>query len=107
MNQELELQEFDSRPRSVVLSVRLDLETARRLHHMARRRGVRVSDLLREAAKAFVDREEVDSWPAVEVVGGVTFSVGRAPWPSAENVGEYGRSATRSEREWLTTATAR
>ena len=46
----LEPVDVEMRSPSVVLSVRLDDLTARRLHGIARARGVRISDLLREAA---------------------------------------------------------
>lgn len=49
----LERVDVEVRSPSVVLSVRLDEETAKQLHQLARRRHVRMSVLLREAAAAY------------------------------------------------------
>ena len=49
----LERVEVELRSPTVVLSVRLDEETAKALHALARQRGLRISDLMREAATAF------------------------------------------------------
>lgn len=47
---DLEPIDVEVRNPSIVLSVRLDGDTARALHALARRRGRRLSDLMREAA---------------------------------------------------------
>lgn len=49
-DQTLEPLDVEVRSATVVLSVRLDDATARRLRSLARQRGVRISDILREAA---------------------------------------------------------
>lgn len=51
---DLERMDVELRTPSVVLSVRLEAETARAVHDLARKRGVRMSDLLREAVSAWV-----------------------------------------------------
>lgn len=51
----LEQVDVEVRSPSIVLSVRLDEQTAKRLHGIARERGVRISDLLREAATAYAE----------------------------------------------------
>lgn len=64
VNDELERVEVEVRSPSLVLSVRLDEPTAKRLHALARQRGVRISDLLREAATAYaVAAQTVQSTP--------------------------------------------
>ena len=57
----LEPLEVEVRNASVVLSVRLDETTARRLRVIAHQRGVRISDLLREAAVAFSQHASASS----------------------------------------------
>lgn len=52
--EDLEPVDIALRSPSVVLSVRLDGDTARQLHAIARLRGSRISDVLRDAAVEFV-----------------------------------------------------
>lgn len=54
--EQLEPVEVDNRPTSVVVSVRLESDLARELTMAARTRGLRLSDVLREAARAFSAR---------------------------------------------------
>ena len=55
MSSELEPIDVELRNPTVVLSVRLDEATAKQLHRLARQRGVRMSELLRQAAGLFVE----------------------------------------------------
>ena len=66
----LEPSDVELRNPSVVLSVRLDDDTARLLHRLAKRRGVRISDVLREAAVAYATTEVSESGVPVAIVGG-------------------------------------
>lgn len=50
---DLEPGNIEVRAPSVVLSVRLDEATGRQLHALAKRRGIRISDVLREAAESY------------------------------------------------------
>ena len=50
----LEPIDIDSRPQSVVLSTRLDAALARELGALARSQGRRISDVLRDAAAAYL-----------------------------------------------------
>lgn len=59
VTEELEPLEVEVKAPTVVLSVRLDEATAKRLHAIAKRRGVRVSDVLRDAATAFGETHAV------------------------------------------------
>jgi hypothetical protein len=78
----LEPIEVVSEPASVVVSVRLDNETARRLAKAARDRGVRLSDVLREAARAYAEHEPVKYRPSMYVQGGAYVVVGSREWTS-------------------------
>ena len=65
----LELEDVEVRSPSVVLSVRLDPETAKRLHRIAREQGRRMSDVLRDAAAALAKSEGSADRPVSEVSG--------------------------------------
>ena len=67
---EMEPSEIELRNPTVVLSVRLDDGTARLLHRLAKQRGVRISDVLREAAVAYAAAEPIESGTPVAIVGG-------------------------------------
>jgi hypothetical protein len=72
----LEPIDVEVRGPSVVLSVRLDGDTARALHALARRRSRRLSDLMREAAASLLRDSGSDS-PRYLVSGaGVKVTVG-------------------------------
>lgn len=69
----------ESKNPTIVLSVRLEEATAKELHRWARQRGVRVSDVLREAAVHYakVGPHQTDlsyrvTWGSVNVGLGVT-----------------------------------
>lgn len=64
----LERVDVELRSPSVVLSVRLDERTAKQLHELARRRHVRMSDLLREAATEYAAATAQDASRRYEVV---------------------------------------
>ena len=67
---ELEPSDVELRNPTVVLSVRLDDSTARQLHKIAKRRGIRLSDVLREAAAAYASAGALDSGVRVAIEGG-------------------------------------
>ena len=74
---DLEPMDVELRTPSVVLSVRLDAATARAVHDLARRRGARMSDLLREAVSAWVQNGTPESEPYYSVQSRVArFGVG-------------------------------
>ena len=56
----LERVDVELRAPSLVLSVRLDEKTGRQLHRIARERGMRISELLREAATAYATAVEAE-----------------------------------------------
>jgi len=60
---DLEQIDVELRNPSVVLSVRLDGETAKALHQLARQRGARVSEALREAVVAWVASGAAEAEP--------------------------------------------
>jgi hypothetical protein len=74
---DLEPIDVEVRNPSVVLSVRLDGDMARALHGLARRRGRRLSDLMREAAANLLREPTNDSVRYVVSGAGVTISVGQ------------------------------
>ena len=68
----LEPSDLELRDPSVVMSVRLDNDVARRLHAAAKTRGLKVSELLREAATFYLNAGDM-SGPKYVVTGkGVT-----------------------------------
>ena len=67
--EDLEPVDIAVRDPSVVLSVRLDSGTARQLHAMARLRGSRISDVLRDAAVEFARRGTAESGTSLEMEG--------------------------------------
>ena len=60
---DLEQIDVELRNPSVVLSVRLDGDTAKALHQLARKRGERVSEALREAVVAWVASAAAEAEP--------------------------------------------
>src|SRR5690348_14399585 len=85
----LEPVEVDNRPASVVVSVRLESDLARDLTRAARSRGLRLSDVLREAARAFSLRPDWTEKLSYQVQAQLTdqeplyVRVGRTPaWES-------------------------
>ena len=85
----LELADVELRNPTVVLSMRLDDATARQLHRIAKRRGVRLSDVLREAAVAYAATETSTLGARVAIVGGeelypVEDSLGTWPMSTAD-----------------------
>ena len=78
----LELEDIQVRATSVVLSVRLDPETAKRLHRITREQGRRMSDVLRDAAVALAKSEGSADRPVSEVSGAdLIWKYGQ--WPAA------------------------
>jgi len=67
---QLEPSDIELRNTTVVLSVRLDDGTARLLHRLAQRGGVRISDVLREAAVAYAAAEATEGSVRVAIMGG-------------------------------------
>lgn len=67
--EDLEPVDIAARDPSVVLSVRLDSGTARQLHAMARLRGSRISDVLRDAAVEFARMGSTDTGVSLEMAG--------------------------------------
>jgi hypothetical protein len=85
----LEPVDVELRNPTVVLSMRLDDATARQLHRIAKRRGVRLSDVLREAAVAYAATESSTLGARVAIVGGeelypVEVSLGNWPMSTAD-----------------------
>jgi predicted DNA-binding ribbon-helix-helix protein len=81
---EPERSDMELRNPSVVLSVRLDDATTRQLHRIAKRRGVRLSDVLREAAIAYASADALGSGVRVVIEGGVQHypvQVALGTWP--------------------------
>lgn len=75
--------DVDNRPSSVVVSVRLNSEVAMELNAVARARGVRLSDVLRDAARTFAERQpEPTSTLRYQVQGVVEVAVGVPNWRS-------------------------
>lgn len=60
----LEPMDIEVRRPTIVLSVRLDDVTARRLRGLAQERGVRISELLREAAMSLAEGASTRAAPA-------------------------------------------
>ena len=67
--EDLEPVDIAVRDPSVVLSVRLDSGTARQLHAMARLRGSRISDVLRDAAVEFARTGLAETGVSLEMEG--------------------------------------
>lgn len=88
----LEREDIEIRAPSVVVSVRLDQETAKRLHRMARDQGRRMSDVLRDAAVALASRREAVDQPVSEV-SGADFTVRSGQWPVASIEGGHAPKA--------------
>lgn len=78
----LEPIEVDNRPTSVVVSVRLESDLARELTAVARSRGLRLSDVLREAAKNFAARPGWTEQINYEVQGPLHVTFGAPAWRS-------------------------
>jgi hypothetical protein len=75
---ELEEITIEVRSPSVVVSVRVDSDTARQLHKLANRRGVRVSDVLRDAAVEYARTGWLEAEGGIQVTGpDIRVSVGR------------------------------
>lgn len=68
----LEASDLVLRDPTVVMSVRLDNVSARRLHAVARNRGLKVSELLREAATYYLNSGDVPGPKYVVTGKGVT-----------------------------------
>lgn len=85
----LEPADVELRNPTVVLSMRLDDATARQLHRIAKRRGVRLSDVLREAAAAYAATEASAPGARVAIAGGealypVEVALGNWPMSTAD-----------------------
>lgn len=92
--EQLEPVEIDVRAPSLVLSVRLDEATAKQLHAVARRRGVRISDVLRDAAVSYASAPWDRTTPYVISYARVDrFAVG------LQAVGSQGRSNPQESAE--------
>jgi hypothetical protein len=75
---ELEPADIVVRDPSVVLSVRIDSGTARQLHTIAKQRGARISDVLRDAAAEYARTKAGDPEMRFELMGpGLRVVVGR------------------------------
>jgi hypothetical protein len=74
--------DVDNRPATVVVSVRLESDLARELTAFARGRGLRLSDVLRDAARSFTDRQGTARTLNYLVEGATEVSVGGRPWQS-------------------------
>ncbi len=89
--------DIDVRTPTVVLSVRVDDETARQLHRLAKRRGVRVSDVLRDAAIEYAQAGWREGESSFEVSGlDVRVSIGQRGVSSHAS----GRMTIKSDQDW-------
>ena len=80
----LEPDEVEVRNPTIVVSVRLDEGLAKDVSRLARRKGQRISDVLRDAATAYVDQAARESAPRYEVESGpVSFVVGVRQWATS------------------------
>jgi hypothetical protein len=68
----LEPSDLELKNPTIVMSVRLDNQTARRLHVMAKLRGVNLSDLLREAAVHYLSTAVGNTEDKYVVTGAIT-----------------------------------
>lgn len=68
--------DVEVRTPTVVLSVRLEEEVAKELHRQAKQRGVRVSDILREAARQYARTASQASGVVYVVEGGRNVGLG-------------------------------
>lgn len=97
----LEPVEVDNRPTSVVVSVRLESDLARELTGVARTRGLRLSDVLREAARTYSARLGWAEAVNYEVQGPrLQVSLGAQPWRSNRAPVEIRESADEPAEPW-------
>jgi hypothetical protein len=86
MGRDLEELDIEVRSPSVVISVRVDNDTARQLHRLAKRRGVRVSEVLRDAATDYARAAGIEGETGILVTGpDIRVSVGRRGITSEAN----------------------
>ena len=99
----LERIDVDNRPTSVVVSVRLESDLARELGGVARTRGVRLSDVLREAAKTYAARAPWADAVNYEVQGPrLQVTIGAQPWRSSRASVEIKEPAAEPAEQWGT-----
>jgi len=76
MNDRFEDLDVELRNPTVVLSVRLEEGVAKELHRLAKQEGVRVSDVLREAARLYARTGPAGKGVAYTVEGGKNVGIG-------------------------------
>jgi hypothetical protein len=88
--------DVEVRSPTIVLSVRLDEHTAKQLHRWAKQRGVRVSDVLREAAVHYVKLGPHQSEVSYRVTG-VAANIGLGVSAVTTEAPKEARDATRHQ----------
>jgi hypothetical protein len=98
--------DVEVRTPTVVLSVRLDEKVAKELHRQAKQRGVRVSDILREAARQYAQTTPRPSGAVYVVEGGQNVGLGVSS-VSTQSPREVRRPLTAEPASrWITAVTA-